>query len=527
MNFKKYLLPSLIILAGVVFTLYLQGQIPEGVYFSGDAGLKALLAQQLSDGHWRFDLIPPPQAWVRDLWNQGLYPYEEPYVYAINEQYYITFPFTFPLATAPFYALFGYKGLYLIPLIATWLTWGVFFRVCRWLKLDSFLTSMALIALIFASPLTLYSAMYWEHTLAVALCFSGLVVLFFPNLFDLSTGRAILSGLFVGLSVWFRPEFLSMAAILAILVCCVLILNKSKTKKASGKVTFLVSLFLTISLFFILNKIIYGYFLGIHGIQAVEKTSLLQKIDGTWNNFAGLSWSLFEFFPTVYFSTVYLAIAFAQKKIKFTYKLAVIYFVWFFFTIGVSLLVPVGTAGLIAGGKQWGPRFLLILVPIVSLLAVKELAYIKMSTSRIYRHIGISIISLCLFFGIYKNTYLGTEYLQKNNREVSPAVQFLDQDTSKVIAVSHQFVAQALEASVSSDKLFFKVQNSQDLAKLGTALVEQGKKKFIYICYPYRLCKLPEEMEAIELTVKNQSYEINLSKLGKFGKYPIYQATVK
>ncbi|MGL5804557.1 MAG: LA_3751/LA_3752 family putative glycosyltransferase, partial [Xenococcaceae cyanobacterium] len=74
MKLSKYPLSLSIILVGILFSLYLQWQIPDGVYFSGDAGLKALLAQQLSSGIFRFDLLPPAQEWVRQLWDNGLYP---------------------------------------------------------------------------------------------------------------------------------------------------------------------------------------------------------------------------------------------------------------------------------------------------------------------------------------------------------------------------------------------------------------------------------------------------------------------
>jgi hypothetical protein len=84
------------------------------VFFSGDAELKALLAKQFSSGQFRFDLNLPVEQWVRNLWQNGLYPFQERFVYNRFGQYYITFPFTFPLVTAPFQALFGYRGLYSI-----------------------------------------------------------------------------------------------------------------------------------------------------------------------------------------------------------------------------------------------------------------------------------------------------------------------------------------------------------------------------------------------------------------------------
>ena len=528
----KIKLPLLIIVAGVLFTLYLQTQIPPDVYFSGDAGLKALLAQQLST-HWRFDLIPPAAQWVRTLWERGLYPYEEPFVYNVANRYYITFPFTFPLVTAPFYRLFGYRGLYAVPLISIWVTWFVFYWVCRRLQLNSAYTSVALVTIIFASPLTLYSAMYWEHTLAVALAFSGLALLFPVSK---SIGKAIISGCLIGLSVWFRPEFLCMAVLMSIVVYLVpRSLVKYRTLRQIFslsnltnriKLSFIASLFSTIGLFFIFNKLIYGYFLGIHAIQVVEDTALTQKLQNTINNFEGLQTALFRFLPIVYFVIFFLILYLLNKKIiRSTFSLAIIYLSCFLFILGVSFLVPPGTAGSIPGGKQWGPRFLLILVPIISLLVVKEFAYISKKAAPVYKYISIPIISLLLSVGIYRNTYLGINYLQDNYQGILPTVQFLNQSSTQAIAVSHQFVAQALEPSVQR-KWFLKVEDRQDLVQLGAALVEQGKQSFLYLCYPYRSCELPEAAPETDFIQNNQKFTIKLSHLGEVGKYPIYKASI-
>ena len=172
MKFKNIIfIPGIIILFGVLFSLYLQLQISPGVFFSGDGGLKALLAKQLATGELRFDLITPNASWIHHLWNEGLYPYEPPFVYDVEGKYFITFPYTFPLVTTPFYALFGERGLYLIPLLSTWIIWINFYWLCQKIKLKQLSFSLGLAALIFTSYLTIYSAMYWEHTLAVALCF--------------------------------------------------------------------------------------------------------------------------------------------------------------------------------------------------------------------------------------------------------------------------------------------------------------------------------------------------------------------
>lgn len=527
MKHKSFLFPLSIILAGILFSIFLQWQVPNGVYFSGDAGLKALLARQLSDGIFRFDLVPPSESWIRDVWDGGLYPYGEPFVYKVANKHYITFPFTFPLVTAPFEALFGYRGLYIIPLISTWIIWFVFYWLCQRLKVNHFYTSVALISLIFASPLTIYSAMYWEHTLAVALAFAGgTILLASKNSSGLSINNAVLSGALVGLSVWFRPEFLCWVAILIGLVYfaslsqikgveTIAFLSKNKT-------IFAVSAIATIALFFLCNKLIYGHPLGIHAIQVVEKVSLTKKLKDSLKSFQGLGKAFLIYFPLTLFLIFYPLLSFLKnREVKLNLKLSLAYLICILFTIGVALIVPPGTAGLIPGGKQWGARFLLILIPVVALVAVKELSYLKTAINPIFEYVGIGIISLLLLVGIHKNTYEATIYLQESHQGILPAIEFLQKTPNNIIAISHQFVAQAIAPSIGQDKVFFAVENQNDLTLLGKKLLEQNKQEFLYICYPHRPCEVPQKM-----TNNEGDFTIQLSNLGTFGKYPIYEGVI-
>jgi hypothetical protein len=538
MKLKLSHFPLLIILAGILFSFYLQWQVPDGVYFSGDAGLKALLARQLSAGIFRFDLVPPPQSWVRDLWDGGLYPYDKPFVYQVAHKYYITFPFTFPLVTAPFQALFGDRGLYLIPLVSTWAIWLTFSWVCQQLKFNNFYTSLGLVGLIFASPLTIYSAMYWEHTLAVALAFAGTAILLVAKTSSgLSRKNAILSGSLIGLSVWFRPEFLCWVAILIILVYLAALTQVNRLEKinlksiaflSKNKNIFVASMLVTIGLFFLCNQLIYNHPLGIHAIQVVEESSLTQKLKDAWKSFQELGLAFLNYFPITLFLVLYLILSFFKKRgIKFNLKLILVYLICLFFILGVSLIVPPGTAGLIPGGKQWGARFLLILIPIVTLVAIQELIYLKESVHPILVYVGVSLISLLLIVGIHKNTYAATVYLQENHQGILPAIEFIEKNPNDVIAMSHQFVAQAIEASVSRDKLFFLVENKKSLSKLGAALLKQKQQNFLYVCYPFRPCPLPEETsENLKVIQKDRKFTIKFLNLGKFGKYPIYEVAI-
>ena len=593
MKIKQYNLPLIIIGFGILFSLYLQWQIPDGVFFSGDAGLKALLAKQLSAGQFRFDLAPPPETWVTNLWQEGLYPFEEPFVYNFNNRHYITFPFTFPLVTAPFYALFGYRGFYIIPLVATWAMWVSFYFACQRLNLRKVTTAIALLILIFASPLSLYSAMYWEHTLAVVLAFHGAAMVLIPRISQsLSKKEAILSGILIGSAVWFRPEFLCLAFLLIILVYGVALSNWSQLSFLNNtcnlskiswlserKEMFVASTVATIGIFFLWNKLIYGHPLGIHAIQVVKESFLQRLLDGV-QNFQGLGLAGFIFFPLAFYSIIYLQISslFWQDraslnlktaigytiyllttfivvalltdpksrlvysigslaylvlsfsigtKIKLGIEMTLVYLSCLLFNIGVSLLVPVGTAGLIAGGKQWGPRFLLILVPTIALLVVTQLEEMWKNNTNLVKYPLIGMFSILLLLGINKNSYEATLFLKKNHQGILPALEFLQKEQNKVIAMSHQFVAQALQPGLKESKFFFKAEDSDKLVKLGQALVEQGQNKFIYICYPHEKCNPPEAApDTLKFDRGNQRFAIDLKDLGTFGKYPIYEADI-
>ncbi len=521
MKIQQYKFPLVVILAGILFSLYLQWQIPDGVFFSGDAGLKALLAQQFSAGNFRFDLDVPADQWVRDLWKNGLYPFDEPFVYNRYNRYYITFPFTFPLVSAPFHALFGYRGFYIIPLISLWAIWLSFYLACQRLKLKSVSTSIALATLIFASPLSIYSATYWEHTLAVALNFHGISTLLIPGSQGLSKKDAALSGILIGLSVWFREEILGMVAFLCILVYAASLLMIRKLEfLAKRKEIFVFSMIATIAGFFVLNTLIYHHPLGMHSVQIVEKFSFSDRLNQGLDNFKQMGLDLFYYFPITFFTILYLPFSIViKKKIKLTIQMKIFYLICFLFIVAVALMVPPG-----AGGKQWGPRFLLVLIPLISLIGIIELKFIRRIAKWGLRYIGLAIFFVLFLIGVYINTYQSTDFISDNYQRISPAIQFLRSQPDTVVAMSHQYVAQVLEAGVKN-KVFFKAENAQDLKSLGAALIGQGKQKFLYMCYPYRPCEIPEEKpEDLKFSLKNQTFTIKLSSLGKFGIYPTYDA---
>ncbi|MTJ52571.1 hypothetical protein FJR38_07820 [Anabaena sp. UHCC 0253] len=520
MNKLKATAPLLIILSGVIFSLYLVWQVPDDIYFSGDGGLKALLAKQLSSGNLRFDLDLQVPQWVHNLWNDGLYPFEAPFSYKINNLYYITFPFTFPLVTAPFHAIFGYRGFYIIPLVSTWIIWVNFYRLCQSFKFNQLIISIGLITLIFASPLTMYSSMYWEHTLAVSLAFTGLVIIFANREKEFTNKEAILSGIFIGLSVWFRPEFLALVVILVVLVVASYLTKLNFITIIQYKeIIFLVSLISTILCFFAMNAMIYGHPLGAHAFQVVENFSLQKRILKSIKFFNILKNELLKYFPITYFAGVVFIISLFRRDFKLKPAVNQILLISGLFLLIVPILIPSD------GGKQWGPRFLLILVPLINFIVISGLDKTwKIKDLGIkYISLGILFVPLILGFNLNTITAASPGKFRKDNIEV---LNFLQKDSNKIVAVANQYVGQSFETAFKQ-KIFFLTKTPDDIRKLGLALHEQGYKKFIYICPGYDQCfSSPQIPEKLELAANQNNLTIQIKKIQENQRYRIEEATI-
>lgn len=360
-----------ILALGVIYLLALQLVIPDNAYFSGDSGLRALVSRNLASGRAIFDMNLPDPPWIKALWSKGLFPYEEPFVYPVGEKYYSTFPYTFPLVTAPFYALFGYRGLYVVPGLATLVTWLMFYLACRRLSLSPAATAIGLFFLIFATHLSLYSAIYWEHTLSVCLAFSGLVLLLpaKPGA-RLKPGAAAGAGVLTSLAVCFREEQILLVVFLGLVTALAVIWSLWRAKvfvwlhldgvldaigRAGG--AYILAGLGTLLVYGGSNWLVYRSFFGIHAVRQVfeyqPSSGHLQNALVNLRNLTLGSHAFVVFVPVALFPLSILLLALTRRS-RLPYRPA--WSLWYafgvFFLLAVAALVPPG-----AGGKQWGPRF--------------------------------------------------------------------------------------------------------------------------------------------------------------------------
>ncbi len=589
-----------VILIGFLYSLFLCSSIPKDVFFNGDGSLKAILARQLSQGKLRFDLIETTAPWIHRLWQDGLYAYQSPFIYYLNQRYYVSFPFPFSLLTSLFYKLLGYRGFYFVPLVSAWALWVSFYGIAASSQLESWGIFLWLLILIFSSPLTLYSAMYWEHTLATTLGFVGIAIAFFtPDTANPGLFQGMLGGCLVGLSVWFRSECLALVAALTLLILLGLTpqqtfiwqwftnqLNVANLLLDNDKsLIFLAGMVGSVILFWLCNKLIYNRFLGIHALLILDEFSWSKRIKEASTSLQQLNTSLIEYFPVCLFPLAYLLTLSLQKadasqesklifmgltgilllislaailsqgigraknlikknsiyfllflaasyflskvELPLTKQMSFIYALYLAYTVGVSCLVDFAPGEVTVGGKQWGARYLLPMIPFVTWLIIEQIQFLWQSHAPLVANGSLAVLLILLGMGVYKNVFQGVQYLSINYQGIAPAIKAIEKDASPIVVFSHQYAAQALGFGLREKKTFFCVEDSQQMIKLCQALVEQGLSHFFYVCYPYRPCQLLQaKPQKLKFNKDNQLFQIDLSYLETFGKYPIYDVVI-
>jgi hypothetical protein len=510
-------LPLLALLAAVAFSLYLATSIREEIFFSGDGGVKYALTRQFATGDLRPDLRLPAEPWVADLWRDGLYPFDRPFSYEIAGRRWAKDPVFFSLATAPFLAAFGWVGLFVVPMLALWATWVVFLLSCRRAGVGPVATSLALVAVALASPLALYGAMYWEHTLAVALAFGGIALLLSPASLASGAGRAFASGALVGFSAWFRSEHLVLAAVLALLAAGSSRLGLGLRRPGLA----VAGIALPVAALAAVNLVIYGQPLGTHGFQFTQPMGLAVRAANGLDTLGSLLRLLVEYFPLAVpaLAVGILAIALPRpdgaargaRLLAWTSALYVL--------LLPAILPPPEQAG--DGGKQWGPRFLLVTVPMLCAAAALVARRAAEVPSRAWRAAAASAFLAVLALGVWENAWVGSRALRQDYAgRMLPLQRFLRADPSRVVAASDQFAAQEMTGLLDQKRFFF-VKGPEDLERLGAAALRHGEGRFLFLS--------DQVVEgAGPFQAGGSGYLLSVSPIGRYGwRYVAHEVRVR
>jgi hypothetical protein len=499
-GFARSFAPFLVIAAGIVFVLYLQAPISAEVFFNGDGGIKFLLARQFATGDARLDLDLPAPEWARELWTQGMYPFHPPFVYERGDLHYAQYPIYFPLLTAPFYRLLGFRGLYVIPTLALIIHWIAFRSLCVRLGLGTLATTLATFTLVFASPLTLYAAMFWEHTLAVALAFVGLANVVAP---PLGAGRLgpVCAGALAGFASWLRPELTWFVVLLAALA----VLWKQRLLAGSMIATALASLGA--------NWILSGHPMGYYWFTAYRPG---QKLALFPEAFALTAGNLLYYYPVILFPVAYLVLTARHWKRSLSWPVGGLIAIGILFIPVVSLLWPMG------GGRQWGPRFLLIVVPIAALLSGLAVERMRALSSRPLQWLGIAVLAGMAWLGLVRNAVSGGDRVVRDTASrVLPALEHVQRSDSEVVAVSRQWISQDLAAALDR-KVFFRATTFADLAHLAAALERRNVSGFVYLSLPGEPSPPPLRFGS----VGERTGRVAFSRRQEFGQYTAYEARI-
>lgn len=478
---KKYSnLSWLVFFAGLIYLFLLLSFSRENVFFSGDAGVKYLTVRQYQATGEFHHIVSSHPEWVRQTWDQGYYPILTPFVYNFNGQHLIAFPPFYQIISSYFLKWFGFNGLLIIPALSLILIWFFFIVGLTKRGISGKVIAACLAILIFCTPLTFYGAIYWEHTLSVLLVFPAVM-------WYLSEKRtvlnALISGLLAGFALWCREE----TVVFTVFLCAGVFFAEWKKWTRSGLV-FMAAAAITVSGYFIVNKILFGLWMGVHGLQVVEEKTMLQQLLRGLYQIVRTNYFQLIYFPFILLLALPLFLivkepALLKKRKKQILLIIVLY------SVLVNLVLPS------SGDKQWGPRFLLAIVPATAYLAAIYLGNAEFRDRYVHTKIFVAISGAILIYSFVLNSIRGTAHLKDDyaNR-IYPAQRFLSAEPCENVVIDNQFVAHEL-TTLYDKKNFFLTDSIRPVDKLFEKLRAAGQKSCILVCFDWQQSAFPDSLK--------------------------------
>ncbi len=488
---KKGFLPVFLVLVlALGYLAYLVSTVPRGVFYSADAGVKYMVVKQLTEGYGFKYLHLAQPSWVQSIWQAGYFPLRPPFVYPSSGGYLFVFPPAFQIASAFLYADLGYPGLYILPVLSIVALWVFMILLLRRLGIAPGRIALALFLLAFCSPLTVYGAVYWEHAPATLLLFAGLVFIVRP---PARIAPAICLGLASGLAVWLRPEAVMMNFLYGL---GALVLYRRERQRVY--LFFVACLLLSVVGFMVFNQIEYGNIMGLHGHQLADQAD----IDDRWE-FSKAVYNLWmnNYKSIRHFGFILLLIPILVRAWKIGRRapktgawkdrrpplLAAIVLL---FSLLTPFIVPND------GGRQWGARYFLPLIPIVivCLFLTDQQWGILAGRVRVPGWLA-GFTMLVGAYSLYHNVYSGAvrDLGWAYHGRVKPTMERFAEKPGSVVVVSDSYMV--YELGYLFDKDYFFMANGDDsLHRLLPLLKANGVREYTYIFNPRNPASQPKSL---------------------------------
>lgn len=442
-----------------MWCLSLVSSIPGEVFFSGDGGLKALMVKQLLRGEWSAALSLGEPAWVRALWDEGMYPFRTPFVHALDARRYASFEWAFPALSAPGYAIAGWRGLYWLPVLGVLGTWVALGSLLHRMRVGGLGSAVAIALLIFATPLTFYAAAFWEHTLAVGVAFAGYADLLLLETHANRT-RATRAGVLLGLAGWLRPEALVLgAAALAV---------HAVSRRWREAAIACASFGAVVAAYFVFNRLLYGEWLGVHAIEVVERASTLsERLDHALERAGAFRDLWLDTIPFTWMALLVAGVSLASKRTrgKAARRTALVLVLAF---CGTALIAPN------AGGMQIGPRYLLPLMPLMMLLVALGLGQLACSRSKLPLAAALIGLALLAVPAARENLGARTSRIEASYAtRIFPSVAAIGRHPEAGVLFGHHFAALEM-SSVMAERPAVTVSGHRQVERAIQAMVAHG-----------------------------------------------------
>ena len=207
---------ALIIAAIAVVEAVLVGAVLSSrTFFSGDAGVKYIQADNIVQAHWQRLSIRDPAEQIDPDGRFSALAGSQFHRRGPGAPYYGAYADLFTVLVSVGLALFGARGVYLVPMLASVGAMLFAYRLAaRSARRTAWLAPLLVGA---CSPMLFYSVDLWEHTLAVMLS-TAAVLLFVAGTAQFALSRFALAGLALGAAITVREELyaLGLASLVAL-----------------------------------------------------------------------------------------------------------------------------------------------------------------------------------------------------------------------------------------------------------------------------------------------------------------------